>query len=156
MSRDPSDKDHSNDAPSKSNAKKTEQSQSENVNSSMPNSTLSSLTEKQRGVFTAYHLSSAGFEYTGEGDAARCKACGLEISNWTMEMNPYKMHLEQKPDCSFIQSTTTSSLSNELASSSLATTIRNTSASNENLPSVDDLVRAGFFPLGTKSIFISF
>jgi hypothetical protein len=46
-------------------------------------------------------------------------------------MNPYKMHMHQKPDCPFIQAIIKSS-SNKSSSSLSTTTVRNTSASNEN------------------------
>jgi hypothetical protein len=77
-------------------------------------------------------MSAAGFEYTGDRDAARCRDCGLEVSNWTLDMKPFTIHLERKPDCPFIRSVITSSLLKQPSSSSLSTTVvRNTSTSNE-------------------------
>ena len=91
-----------------------------------------SMVAIKTGVFTSNHMSAAGFQYTGDGDTARCNDCGLEVSNWTLDMNPFTIHSKQKPDCPFIRSTISSSLSNIPSSSSSSTTaIRNTSISNE-------------------------
>ncbi|CAF0830585.1 unnamed protein product [Rotaria sordida] len=73
---------------------------------------LAQLT-KRLGVYTVGHMSAAGFEYTGNGDTARCKDCGLEISNWTLDMNPFTIHSKQRPDCPFVYNIIPSSLSNE-------------------------------------------
>ncbi|CAF1105324.1 unnamed protein product [Rotaria sordida] len=32
-------------------------------------------------------MSTAGFQYTGDRDTARCKHCGLEAFNWTLYLN---------------------------------------------------------------------
>jgi hypothetical protein len=83
------------------------------------------------GVHSVNYMLAAGFEYTGEADAARCKDCKLEISNWTKDMNPWIIHSKQKPDCSFVQSMMPSSSSNVPISSSSATAITgNMSISN--------------------------
>jgi hypothetical protein len=83
------------------------------------------------GVRPANNMSDAGFEYTGDGDAARCQACGLEVSNWTIDMMPFTIHAKQKPDCPVVRSMITS-LVKQPSSSSLSTTVvRNTSTSNE-------------------------
>ncbi|CAF3868418.1 unnamed protein product [Rotaria sordida] len=92
---------------------------------------LAKLT-KRLGVYTVCHMSAVGFEYTGNGDTARCKDCGLEVSNWRSDMNPFTIHSKQRPDCPFICTIIPSSLSNVPASSvSSTTTVRNTSISNE-------------------------
>jgi len=91
------------------------------------------LTIKQ-GTYTICHMTSVGFQYTGEGDAAVCDKCGLKISNWTADMNPWKIHSERSPNCPFIQSCKSSLplLSHSSSSSSLSTSnIRNSSTSNE-------------------------
>jgi hypothetical protein len=132
MSTDPPDKDHSRHAPSKLNAKKTEQSQSKNVNSSMQNSINLPLPKKKQGIFTPNHLFVAGFEYTGERDTARCEKCGLKVSNWTKDMDPYKIHSERSPDCSVIQSIRISSMSNKPSSSLSTTAVQKTSKLNEH------------------------
>ncbi|CAF1268054.1 unnamed protein product [Rotaria sordida] len=92
---------------------------------------LAKLT-KRLGVYTVCHMFAAGFEYTGNGDTTRCKDCGLEVSNWRSDMNPFTIHSKQRPDCPFICTIIPSSLSNVPASSvSSTTTVRNTSISNE-------------------------
>jgi len=86
----------------------------------------------KQGVFTPVYLFNAGFKYTGDGDTARCNECGLEISNWTLDMNPLTIHSQQKPDCPFIRSTITSSLSYIPSTASSSTTaIRNISISDK-------------------------
>jgi hypothetical protein len=75
------------------------------------------------GVHSVIFMKCAGFEYTGEADAARCKDCGLEISNWTKDMSPWNIHSKQKPDCSFVQSMKPSSSSNVPISSFSSTAI---------------------------------
>ncbi|CAF0754876.1 unnamed protein product [Adineta ricciae] len=49
-------------------------------------------------------MRSAGFEYTGMGDVAKCNACGLEVSTWTREKDPFQVHAECKPNCTFVES----------------------------------------------------
>lgn len=61
-------------------------------------------TLKQYGVHSANYMSAAGFQYTGDGDTAICKQCGLEISNWTTEMIPFTIHSQRQPNCSFVRS----------------------------------------------------
>jgi hypothetical protein len=63
------------------------------------------------GVHSVNCMLSSGFEYTGDGDTARCKDCRLHISNWTKDMDPWNIHKKQKPDCSFVQSMIPSSSS---------------------------------------------
>ncbi|CAF1407773.1 unnamed protein product [Rotaria sordida] len=76
---------------------------------------LAKLT-KRLGVYTVCHMSAAGFEYTGNGDTARCKDCGLEVSNWRSDMKPFTIHSKQRPDCPFVCTIIPSSLSNVCAS----------------------------------------
>ncbi|CAF2899291.1 unnamed protein product [Rotaria sp. Silwood2] len=49
-------------------------------------------------------MKSGGFQYTGVGDTARCDVCGLEVSGWIREMDPFYIHLERNPNCSFVRS----------------------------------------------------
>jgi hypothetical protein len=49
-------------------------------------------------------LKTGGFKYTGDGDTARCDICGLEVSGWIREMDPYIVHRERSPNCSFVRS----------------------------------------------------
>src|SRR4051812_23924402 len=58
---------------------------------------------KSHGVYSATRLRTAGFIYTGNGDTARCEACSLEVSGWTREMDPYDIHRERNPNCSFVR-----------------------------------------------------
>ncbi|CAF3584628.1 unnamed protein product, partial [Rotaria socialis] len=51
------------------------------------------------GVHTVAHMSACGFQYTGNGNAACCKDCGLEVSNLTSDMNPFTIHSQRRPDC---------------------------------------------------------
>lgn len=54
------------------------------------------------GVFSGNQLSGAGFQYTGKGDAARCKDCALEVCNWTLDMSPFGIHSKKSPNCPFV------------------------------------------------------
>ncbi|CAF0977721.1 unnamed protein product [Rotaria sp. Silwood1] len=49
-------------------------------------------------------MKTGGFQYTGVGDTTRCSICGLEVSGWTREMEPFYIHLERSPNCSFVHS----------------------------------------------------
>jgi hypothetical protein len=49
-------------------------------------------------------MESAGFEYINERDTARCHTCKLEVSRWTPDMNPFHVHKQRNPTCSFVQS----------------------------------------------------
>ncbi|CAF4059475.1 unnamed protein product [Rotaria magnacalcarata] len=84
---------------------------------------------EQCGVYTISYMSAAGFQYIGNYDTARCNDCGLEASSWTLDMNPFTIHSQRSPDCPFVCSARTSSLSNP--SISTASTI-NTSALEES------------------------
>jgi hypothetical protein len=79
--------------------------------------------KEQRGVHSVIKLSAAGFFYTGDGDTARCNDCGLEVSNWTLDMNPFTIHSTKNPHCSFVRSIIPASSSNvsSLTSSPTAT-----------------------------------
>ncbi|CAF2372482.1 unnamed protein product [Rotaria sp. Silwood2] len=88
---------------------------------------------KKLGVHTPCHIISAGFEYTGDGDTTRCKDCGLEVSKWTLDMNPFVIHSKRRPDCPFVCNIIPSSFKNVPASSAspATTTVRNTLILNE-------------------------
>ena len=86
----------------------------------------------KQGCHSINYMSAAGFQYTGNGDTTRCKDCGLEVSNCTLDMDPYNIHSKQRPDCPFICSIKSSSLSSIFSTSSSSTTaVGNTSISNE-------------------------
>ena len=59
------------------------------------------------GVSTQNQLRAAGFAYTGDGDAARCHDCGLEVSGWTHDMVPFTIHSQRSPRCRFVNLTAT-------------------------------------------------
>ena len=67
-----------------------------------------SVQHRTYGIHSSNVIRAAGFEYTGKRDAAHCNKCGLEVSNWTLEMRPFDVHKERKPDCPFVQSVTSS------------------------------------------------
>jgi hypothetical protein len=49
-------------------------------------------------------MQAAGFNYTSRRDTTRCAICELEISHWTNDMNPFAVHAERSPHCSFVRS----------------------------------------------------
>ena len=59
---------------------------------------------KAPGVHSVIRMQNSGFKYTGVGDTARCDACGLEVSGWIREKDPFHVHVERNPDCSFVRS----------------------------------------------------
>ncbi len=59
---------------------------------------------KRHGVHSSNRMKTAGFQYTGVGDTARCNICNLEVSDWIREMDPFCIHLERSPNCSFVRS----------------------------------------------------
>jgi hypothetical protein len=83
-------------------------------------------------------MSATGLKYTGDRDTARCDDCGLEVSNWTADMNPFTIHSERKPGCPFVCSIKASSLPNVPSSSSVSTAaVQSTSISNKQQPSLE-------------------
>ncbi|CAF0974148.1 unnamed protein product [Adineta steineri] len=56
-------------------------------------------------------MDAAGWTYIKSINTAYCKTCGLKVSEWTKEMDPFAIHAKQSPNCSFIQSKNTSKLS---------------------------------------------
>ncbi|CAF1184081.1 unnamed protein product [Rotaria sordida] len=61
-------------------------------------------------------MKTGGFRYTGVGDTARCDSCGLEVSGWIQNTDPFNVHLERNPNCTFVrfvQSKTTLILNHE-------------------------------------------
>ena len=77
---------------------------------SMDLAKIKETIREKRGIHSQNYLSAAGFHYNGDGDATLCKDCGLIISNWTSEMIPYHIHAERKPECPFVCSMKTSTL----------------------------------------------
>ncbi|CAF3690461.1 unnamed protein product [Adineta steineri] len=102
--------------------------------SNAPASNITSIVSTlimKPGVHTPNHLNAAGFQYTGVGDTARCKDCGLEVSNWTVTMQPITIHSKQRPECPFILSLKQSVISNKAFTSLATTTIRSISIKTE-------------------------
>ena len=66
---------------------------------------LRSITDyarKQQGVHTVNYMSAAGFQYSGE-NKAKCNDCGLEVTGWKIDMNPFAVHAKRSPNCPFVQ-----------------------------------------------------
>ncbi|CAF1261846.1 unnamed protein product [Adineta steineri] len=49
-------------------------------------------------------MNAAGFYYTGHADTVRCDTCGLEVSEWTLDMRPFTIHSQRSPTCDFVRS----------------------------------------------------
>ncbi|CAF4186822.1 unnamed protein product [Adineta steineri] len=49
-------------------------------------------------------MNAAGFYYTGYADTVRCDTCGLEVSEWTLDMRPFTIHSQRSPTCDFVRS----------------------------------------------------
>jgi hypothetical protein len=65
---------------------------------------------KAYGVHSSMTMATAGFRYTRDGDTTRCDTCHLEVSGWTREMEPFFIHAERNPKCSFVRSLLSNSL----------------------------------------------
>jgi hypothetical protein len=65
--------------------------------------TMQGLNVKH-GVYSKITMLSSGFNYINDGDVARCDACGLEVSGWTLDMKPFTIHKERSPTCPFVLS----------------------------------------------------
>jgi hypothetical protein len=59
---------------------------------------------KKQGVHSKITMAAAGFYYTGKEDTARCDTCGLEVSEWTLDMKPFTIHAQRSPTCAFVRS----------------------------------------------------
>ncbi|CAF2117536.1 unnamed protein product [Rotaria magnacalcarata] len=101
---------------------------------------------RKHGVHSNCHMSACGFQYTGNGDTAYCKDCGLEVSNWTLDMKPFTIHSRHRPDCSFVRSIRTSLSPNTAATfTSSITNVRMPSTSEtQNNPLMHQEVRRMF------------
>lgn len=58
----------------------------------------------QSDVVPADSLASAGFVYEGHHDSVKCFSCGGKIRNWEHGDDPWKMHAQSFPWCSFVTS----------------------------------------------------
>jgi hypothetical protein len=79
------------------------------------------------GVYSKNHMNSAGFIYINDGDVAHCKACGLEVSGWTLDMKPFAIHKQRSPSCPFVLSMLSSE---KITTGSTIKLIQTTSISN--------------------------
>ncbi|CAF3690536.1 unnamed protein product [Adineta steineri] len=57
---------------------------------------------KKHGVHSALTMRAAGFHYTGDNDTVLCETCGLQVSQWTLDMKPFTIHLQRSPTCSYV------------------------------------------------------
>lgn len=88
------------------------------------------LTEN-RGVHSVIQMSAAGFQYTGDGDTAHCRDCGLRVFNWTADKNPFTIHSEESPTCSYVRFIKESPLGTLPSSSFSIATNQNMSTSSD-------------------------
>ncbi|CAF0836428.1 unnamed protein product [Adineta ricciae] len=63
-----------------------------------------SKSVQRQGVYPSTAMERAGFNYKGENDTVVCDNCQLEVSEWTLQMEPFKIHAERSPDCPFVLS----------------------------------------------------
>ncbi|CAF3583567.1 unnamed protein product [Rotaria sp. Silwood1] len=59
---------------------------------------------EELGTHLASRMLAAGFTYIINEGIARCSDCGLEVSHWKEDMDPFAVHSERNPDCPFIRS----------------------------------------------------
>ena len=120
---------------------------------------------KKYGPHSRTQIEAAGFIPTGHGNTARCEQCGLEVSDWTSNMEPFTIHQNQAPHCSFIQYITQSISSGKSRLRLSAIEIEETWKINlkesesleqkrrgtfshwplDHIPSVEKMIEAGFF-----------
>ena len=138
----------------------------------------------RRSSPSAAQMIIAGFFNCNVGDRVICIYCNIICQQWTPNSDdPCEVHKTLSPRCPYVRAMLTASQSSSLSiineASASATSISSqaivhTAACNsnymeipkraasfatwpnENLPSVDDLVRAGFFFTGTKTIVTCF
>ena len=70
---------------------------------------LDTLLRKRGVCYSLNAMEAAGFTYAGDGDTFQCTTCNLIISGWTKDMNPFLVHAEHNPNCSFVLSIKSSS-----------------------------------------------
>ncbi|CAF4479304.1 unnamed protein product, partial [Rotaria sp. Silwood2] len=64
-------------------------------------------------------MKAAGFHYTNIRDTARCDRCQLEVSEWTLDMNPFSIHSDRSPNCPFVHSLKAPNFGSQLLPSSV-------------------------------------
>jgi hypothetical protein len=60
------------------------------------------LLQKQ-GVHSTVKMNAAGFSYTGKENTVHCDDCALEVSGWTLDMDPITVHVQRSPKCEFVR-----------------------------------------------------
>ncbi|CAF1343543.1 unnamed protein product [Rotaria sp. Silwood1] len=80
---------------------------------------------KKRGIHSSISLNAAGLTYTGVGDTACCHSCGLEVSEWTTDMDPFTIHIQRSRNCSFVESVLSKNRIRLSSSNNLPTNERN-------------------------------
>ena len=63
-----------------------------------------SILPQKQGIYSIIQMDAAGFYYTGKEDTARCDKCELEVSQWTVNVNPFMIHAERSPKCPYVRS----------------------------------------------------
>ncbi|CAM4741635.1 unnamed protein product [Rotaria magnacalcarata] len=58
---------------------------------------------KKQGVHSVIALEAAGFYYINVRDTTRCDRCQLEVTDWTLDMHPFKVHADRSPNCEFVK-----------------------------------------------------
>ena len=120
--------------------RREEEAQSRSIHERQPSqSALHSLrvqlkrsSEGKHSAHSRNFFLASGFRHTGDGDAARCDDCGLEVSGWTTTMIPFTIHAERRPDCSFVCAMKTSSNTSTPGSSISLSRLTTASSEPEN------------------------
>ena len=63
-----------------------------------------SILPQKHGIYSIVQMDTAGFYYTGKEDTARCDECELEVSGWTVNMDPFTIHAQRSPKCPYVRS----------------------------------------------------
>ena len=75
---------------------------------------------KTRGIHSSIQIEAAGFNYTNIELAAQCHACGLQVSHWPLGIEPFALHAQLSPTCSFVLSLRPASINTGLTASTTA------------------------------------
>ena len=59
---------------------------------------------REKSGQTPARLAAAGFRYIDDGNTIQCDHSKLRISNWTVDMEPFTIHVQRMPTCAFLQS----------------------------------------------------
>ena len=63
-----------------------------------------SLLIQNQGTHSIIAMESVGFQYTDNGYEAFCDACGLQLPEYLLSIEPFSMHAQCSPTCSFVRS----------------------------------------------------